>query len=349
MQADTATVSSTLQGTQIHDLPFTSHNATELIATQPGTQSAQGVRYSLINGPAPIHHQHHLDGINIQDNTNKSTDAVFNNVQPRTEAIEEMTMTTAAAGADSSGEGATQIKFVTRSGTNQFHGGVFETNRNNYFEANYVFNGLNGLKRDYLNLNEFGYRIGGPVKKNKLFFFNTYEFFFLPQSFLTSGQTWLTPAATSGIFTYKDTGGTVRNINLYQLAAGAGFPAGGDPILAKTYSLIQQLTSSGGTLSNRISTNNDYNRNNFAFPNKAVNNRKFETTRLDYNLTEKHHINFVWNYQNNSRSPDGLNGTLAVLPGHRHRARQPRPGRPIRHQLDRQHRRSLHPHRAPHQ
>jgi len=46
-----------------------------------------------------------------------------------------------------------------------------------------------------------------------------------------------------------------------------------------------------------------------------VNNRKFQTTRLDYNLTDKHHISGVWNYQNNSRSPDGLNGTLAVLPG----------------------------------
>jgi len=62
-------------------------------------------------------------------------------------------MSTAAAGADSTGEGATQIKFVTRSGTNQFHGGLFETNRNSYFEANYYFNGINGLKRDFLNLN----------------------------------------------------------------------------------------------------------------------------------------------------------------------------------------------------
>jgi len=128
-------------------------------------------------------------------------------------------MSTAAAGADSTGEGATQIKFVTRSGTNQFHGGLFETNRNSYFEANYYFNGINGLKRDFLNLNEYGYRIGGPIKKNKLFFFNTYEFFFLPQSFLTSGQTWLTRAAGNGVFTYKDSGGGPRRQSLH---AGRG-------------------------------------------------------------------------------------------------------------------------------
>ncbi len=315
LQTDSATVASTLQGTQIHDLPFTSHNATDLIATQPGTQTAQGVRYSQVNGLPQSTLNITLDGINIQDNTNKSTDGVFNNVQARTEAIEEMTMSTAAAGADSTGEGSTQIKFVTRSGSNQWHGGVFETNRNDFFEANYYFNSINGLKRDYMNLNEWGFRLGGPVIKNKLFFFTTFEFFFLPQSFLTQGEMWLTPAASSGIFTYKDSTGAVKTVNLYQLAGAAGYPSAPDPTLAKTYSLIQQLTSSGGTLSNRIATNNDYNRNNFAFPNKAVNNRKFETTRLDYNLTDKHHLSGIWNYQVNSRNPDGLNGTLAVLPG----------------------------------
>ncbi len=224
LQADSATIASTLQGTQIHDLPFTSHNATELIATQPGTQTAQGPRYSIINGLPQSTINITLDGVNIQDNTNKSTDGVFNNVQARTEAIEEMTMSTAALGADSSGEGSAQVKFVTRSGSNQFHGGVFETNRNDFFEANYYFNSVNGLKRDYMNLNEWGYRLGGPIKKNKLFFFTTFEFFFLPQSFLTQGQMWLTPDAANGIFTYKDGTGTVRTVNLYTLAAGAGFP-----------------------------------------------------------------------------------------------------------------------------
>ncbi len=59
VQADTATITSTLQGTQIHDLPFTSHNVTELIATQPGTQA--GERRSLLHHqrPAAKHHQHH--------------------------------------------------------------------------------------------------------------------------------------------------------------------------------------------------------------------------------------------------------------------------------------------------
>src|SRR5581483_12294750 len=64
VQADTATVSSTLQGTQVHDLPFTSHNVTELIATQVGTQASDGVRYSTINGLPQTTINITIDGIN---------------------------------------------------------------------------------------------------------------------------------------------------------------------------------------------------------------------------------------------------------------------------------------------
>ena len=132
------------------------------------------------------------------------------------------------------------------------------------------FNSLANIRKDRLNLNEYGWSIGGPIKKNKLFFFESFEFFDLPQSFSESGN-WLTPAAASGIFTYN-AAGAVKTVNLYQLAQSAdgslpagirSFPTTGDPTLAKTYSLINQLTSSGGTLANRIATNNDYNRNNF--------------------------------------------------------------------------------------
>ncbi len=323
VQTDSATVSSTLQGRQINDLPFTSHNVTELIASQPGTQNSDGVRYATVNGLPQVAINITIDGVNVQDNATKSNpDAVFNAVQPRTQAIEEMTMSTAAAGADSLGEGAVQIKFVTKGGTNQFHGGLYETNRNSKFEACAFFNCLQGAAKDRINLNEYGFTIGGPVLKNKLFFFESFEFFDLPQSFVETG-TWLTPQAAGGTFTYN-AGGATHTVNLYSLAAAANpslpagvrpFPTAGDPTLAKTYALINQLTSASGTLVSRVATNSDYNRNNYTWNPKAVNNRKFQTARLDYNINEKNHVNFVWNYQINSRSPDGLNGTVAILPG----------------------------------
>ena len=322
VQTDSATVSSTLQGRQINDLPFTSHNVTELIASQPGTQSADGVRYSTIDGLPQTTINITIDGINVQDNATKSNpDAIFNAVQPRTQAIEEMTMSTAAASADSLSEGAVQIKFVTKSGSNTFHGGIYETNRNSALEACAFFNCLQGIAKDRINLNEYGFTVGGPILKDKLFFFESFEFFDLPQSFPETG-TWLLPAAAAGNFTYS-AGGATRTVNLFSLAAAANptlpagvrpFPTAPDPILAKTYALINQLTS-GGTIVSRILTNNDYNRYNFSSNAKAVNNRKFQTARMDYNPTQKHHISFIWNYQTNDRTPDGLNLEYAILPG----------------------------------
>jgi hypothetical protein len=323
VQSTSATVSSTLQGGQINDLPFTSHNVTELIASQPGTQSADGVRYATINGLPQTTINITIDGINVQDNATKSNpDAIFSAVQARTQAIEEMTMSTAAANADSSGEGAVQIKFVTKGGSNQFHGGLYETNRNSYFEACYFFNCLQHIAKDQINLNEYGFTIGGPVVKNKLFFFESFEFFDLPQTFSES-QMWLTPTAATGVFQYN-VGGVTKSVNLLTLAAAenpslpAGtrpFPTVADPTMAKTYALINQLTNAAGTLASRVANNNDYNRNNYSSNTKAVNNRKFQTSRIDYNITEKHHLNFVWNYQTNDRTPDGLNLEYAILPG----------------------------------
>jgi hypothetical protein len=70
-----------------------------------------------------------------------------------------------------------------------------------------------------------------------------------------------------------------------------------------------------------IASNTDYNRNNLNFQSKGGNYRKFPTTRLDYNITSKHHLEFIYNYQTNLRSPDGVNiGTASpIFPGHRQR------------------------------
>ena len=165
--------------------------------------------------------------------------------------------------------------------------------------------------------NQFGGLIGGPIKTNKLFFFVHMEAFQLPQTYTEPTGTVLTPEAVSGIFRYRDTTGAVRSVNLYQLAAANGFVSTPDPIIAKTLSQIAGLTDGVAGLKSRIATNTDYNRNNLDFQSKGGNYRRFPTTRLDYNLTEKHHLEFVYNYQTNIRRPDGVNiGTASpVFPG----------------------------------
>src|SRR6266852_1829075 len=219
LQTSTATVASTLTGRQINELPFMSRNALELIITQPGTSTPGTPRTSSINGLPKGSMNITLDGINIQDNLLRSDDGFYTSVQPRQDAIEEVTLVTAAAGAESLGEGAAQVKFVTKSGTNNWHGGLFWQHRNDFFNANYHFNNINALPRDRLILNQFGGRIGGPIKRNKAFFFVNFEEFRLPQTYNVGPQTILTDRARQGIFTYRDSAGAMREVNLYQIAA----------------------------------------------------------------------------------------------------------------------------------
>ena len=151
-----------------------------------------------------------LDGMNTQDNLLKSSNGFFSYIYTPIDAVEEITLTTSAAEAMGGGEGAANIKFVTRSGTNNFHGGVFWQNRNSYFNANYYFNNINGQPRDIINLNQFGGHVGGPIKKNKLFFFTNVEAYKLPNTYNFTRQV-LTQDALNGNFTYKGSDGAVRS------------------------------------------------------------------------------------------------------------------------------------------
>lgn len=318
LQTQSATVSSTLVGRQLHELPFTSRNLTELIVTQPGSATPGVPRSTSVYGLPQSAMNVTLDGINIQDNSNKSSDGFFNAIFPRADSIEEMTVTSAAAGADSNAEGAMQVKMVTRSGSNSWHGGLFEQHRNQSLNANAYFNNLNGTApRDHLVFNQFGGLVGGPIKRNKLFFFVHVEVFRLPQTYTEPTGTVLTPEAISGIFRYRDTAGAVRSVDLLQLAGASGFTSTPDPTILKTLNQINSLVSGVAGLKSRIGTNTDYNRNNLDFQSKGGNYRKFPTTRLDYNLTDKHHLEFVYNYQTNIRRPDGVNvGTASpIFPG----------------------------------
>ena len=317
LQTATATVTSTLVGRQLHELPFTSRNLTELIVTQPGSATPGVPRSTSIYGLPLSGLNVTKDGINIQDNSNKSSDGFFNAIFPRADAIEEMTISSAAAGADSNAEGAFQVKLVTRSGSNQFHGGLFEQHRNQYFNSNFYFNNLNSQPRDHIVFNQFGGYVGGPIKKNKLFFFAHMEAFQLPQTYTEPTGRTLTTSALQGIFTYKDSAGAVRTVNLYQLAGANGFPSTPDPIILKTLTQIDSLVAGQPGLKSRAISNTDYNTNNLDFQSKGGNYRRFPTTRIDYNVTEKHHIEFVYDYQTNIRRPDGVNiGTASpVFPG----------------------------------
>ncbi|MBS1859375.1 MAG: carboxypeptidase regulatory-like domain-containing protein [Acidobacteria bacterium] len=314
IQATSATVSSTLSSRQIFELPFATRNAVELLVTQPGVQTPTNPRSSSVNGLPRGALNVTIDGMNTQDNMLKSSDGFFSYIYPSVDSLDELTVSTSAGSADATGQGAAQIKFVTKSGSNQFHGGGFYQRRQTGWNANYFFNNQQGLQRDVVKLTQRGLHVGGPIKKDKAFFFFNWEQYLLPGTKSYTRQI-LTGDATNGIFTYN-AGGQVRTVNLYQIAAAGGFPSTPDPILLKTFQAMNATASqAGATVQSRVANNADYNRLDLNYQPTGDQTRNFYTARLDYNITSNHHLSFVYNFDKYNSLPDFLNNVVAAFPG----------------------------------
>src|SRR5260221_11248200 len=222
MQTQNSTVTTTISSNQITKLPLTSRSAMDFVPFMPGVATSNGNRQSVINGLPRGTINITLDGVNVQDNTLRSTDGFFAIVSPRLDAVEEVTVQLAATGADSGGQGAAQVKFVTRSGTNNYTDSGDDFYRNDGRKANTWVNNRNGNPKPALLQNQVGARLGGPIKQNKIFFFANYEEFRQPSE-QSRTRTLLNPLAQSGVFSYTPSGGATRSLSVLQLAAANGY------------------------------------------------------------------------------------------------------------------------------
>lgn len=310
VQTQSSTVSQTINTNQITKLPLTSRSAMDFVNLLPGVTTANGNRQASINGLPRGTINITLDGVNIQDNTLRTTDGFFAIVSPRIDAIEEVTVSTAAQGAGDAGQGAAQVKFVTRSGTNSFTGSGYYYERRDRLNANTWFNNRNGVAKAKLKQDQGGFRAGGPIVfpgfdgHNKAFFFVNYEELHQPSDVTRNNRTVLNPSAQAGNYCY--TGGCV---NVLQIAASAGQIAAVDPTIGKLLGDIRSAVS-GGSLSDI-----DPNLQRFAFNVPVDSMRRYPTFRLDYNMNAANRASFAYNYQKFTDYPDTLNNREASFPG----------------------------------
>ncbi|MGH9384248.1 MAG: carboxypeptidase regulatory-like domain-containing protein [Vicinamibacterales bacterium] len=315
IQTQTATVSTTLNAREVANLPLSSRSAADLIVGLPGVQTAGGGRDSIIMGLPQGTINMTLDGVNIQDNTLKTTDGFFAIVNPRLDAIEEITFSSAASGADANGMGATQIRYVTRSGTNQFRGSVFHTYRSDELNANNWFNKRDGIPKAELLRNQPGINVGGPIVlprfngRNRAFFFVNYEELRQPAATRRT-RTILTREAQQGLFRYNTAGG-VREVNLFQLAAAAGQTSTPDPIAAQLLADIRNATGKEGTV--RDLTDPLFQEYSFQVPTTTLS--RYPTVRLDYQITDRHRATYSMNYHYSRGGPDTTNNRDQFFPG----------------------------------
>ncbi|MBV9780673.1 MAG: TonB-dependent receptor [Acidobacteriaceae bacterium] len=181
-----ASLGNSVEEAQIAQLPIADRNVVQLLSLQPGVaylgnqiDAATDTRSGSVNGLRSDQSNVALDGIGVNDQNNGYAFTSVLNVPP--DSVQEFRVTTANANADSGYSSGAQVALVTKSGTNSFHGSLYEYNRNTIFSANDPFLKASQLssgepnKPPKLLRNVFGATLGGPVVKNRLFFFANYE------------------------------------------------------------------------------------------------------------------------------------------------------------------------------
>jgi len=160
---------------QITQLPTNLRRVQDLLSLQPGV-----TREGYVSGGRSDQANITLDGVDINDQQTGGRSAQFQTTQDAalrvtTESVEEFRITTTNANANQGRSSGAQISLVTRRGSNDFHGAGFYFIRPTSFSANDFFNNLSGIDRPSLNRDVYGGRIGGPIIKDRLFFFYAYE------------------------------------------------------------------------------------------------------------------------------------------------------------------------------
>jgi len=193
-----SSIGTVLPENKLRNLPLGTRNVLDLLMVNAGVSNAISGTSSndgASAGDTGYFAGGRLSAVNVTRDGFAVTDQRYNHgafsvAYTSPDLVEEVRVITAPVDAEV-GRGSGQIQMVTRSGTNDYRGSAFWTNRNSALYANTWFNNFNHTKTDYENRNQFGVRFGGPIIKNKSFFF-----VLLDEQRDILKQTWVAPVLT---------------------------------------------------------------------------------------------------------------------------------------------------------
>jgi Carboxypeptidase regulatory-like domain/TonB dependent receptor-like, beta-barrel/TonB-dependent Receptor Plug Domain len=293
------TLGASITSRPIVDLPLNGRNVLDLALLEPGVTPHNnddgGAGTYNIAGSRADSVTFLLDG--GVDNNLLSNGVVY---VPNPDAVQEFRILTSNYTAEYGRNAGGIVSVVPKSGTNSIHGSIFEFNRNDAFSANTYFNNKNGLPRDTLKRNQYGFAVGGPVKKDKVFWFASYQGQKQTAGLSRTISTF-TPEMLAGNFSHAGPGGTVdTNVANFLLAnpffqPNAALAAQGIIDPTKIDAVAQKYISNhliavapnnvvpgdcgdfcSGTLNAQGNNIDDFN--------------EF-TARMDYNASEQDHLN----------------------------------------------------------
>lgn len=303
---------------QVRQIPLEGRNVPDLLSLQAGVaytgnrigDQDQDTRNGAVNGARSDQSNITLDGVDANDQANGYA---FTSVLPVTQdSVQEFRVTTTNYGADQGQGSGAQVALVTKSGTNSLHGSVYEYLRNTVTSANdYLVkqSELNiGLPNKPLQLNRniFGVSVGGPILKDKLFFFANYEGT-REREEQRAERVIPTPTLCQGIFQYVNVNGgtTVWNAAQLQLLDPNGI--GIDPAmldLTGHTGYLDKTFCTGNTVTNDPSAGDGLNYAGYVFRAPTSLDNDVGIVRLDYRATsDGRHTLFLRGASQDLRNP----------------------------------------------
>jgi hypothetical protein len=299
---------------QVRQIPLEGRNVPDLLSLQAGVTYTgrniddspvlkdQDTRNGAVNGARSDQSNITLDGVDVNDQSNGYA---FKSVLPITQdSVQEFRVTTTNYGADQGQGSGAQVALVTKSGTNALHGSLYEYLRNTITSANdYLVKQSQeriGLPNKPLQLNRniFGVSVGGPLRKDKLFFFTNYEGTRKREQ-VGSERVIPTPSLCQGIFQYVNAGTgngtTVWNAAQLQLLDPKGI--GIDPAmldLTGHTGYLDKTFCTGNTVTNDPFAGDGLNYAGFVFRAPTSEDNDAFIARLDYQLTSDGKRTLFW-------------------------------------------------------
>jgi outer membrane receptor protein involved in Fe transport len=212
LQTEEASLGQVVEGPVIVELPLQARRYTDLALLTPGVTTAssmnvttRGYDWFVANGNYATQNNFLLDGFDNNQGTTNAQSLSSQVVRPSPDAISEFKVQTNGYSAEFGRSAGAVVNVSLKSGTNNLHGSAYYFNRNEALAANSWTNKLNGLSREAMRWNQYGGSFGGPVLKNKLFYFGDYEGFLetYPSTYTTTVPT---VNEKSGIFPF-----TIKN------------------------------------------------------------------------------------------------------------------------------------------
>ena len=327
-----ASLGNSFDQTQVQDIPLEGRNVPDLLSLQAGVtytgnrigDKDQDTRNGAVNGARSDQSNVTLDNVDVNDQSNGYA---FTSVLPVTQdSVQEFRVTTTNYGADQGQGSGAQVALVTKGGTNMLHGSLYEDLRNTITSANdYLVkqSELNiGLPNKPLQLNRniFGAAVGGPIQKDRLFFFANYEGT-REREEQRAERVLPTPQLCQGIFRYANVNGGITTFNPTDLLNLDPNHIGIDPAmldLTNHTGYLDRTFCTGQTPTNDPSAGDGLNYAGYVFRAPTQLDNDVFIARIDYHLTADGKHNLFWRGNlNDLRNPGApfLPGKYQTLPG----------------------------------